>query len=140
MKSMLLAFALVLLGTPGYINQIDVKTSKSTKSSVSEAQCKYTLKDAQAGLQSLTLVDFVPRRTSDDGKMVLGLELFHNPKSTDEQSIDAIQVVVRDADHPNMEVVFVVVYNEGKTSVKWERVLKDKKEMTPCFDKTVEKN
>ena len=133
MKKAFLAVALVMFGAQGFKPMPD----RIVPAGKTEAQCEFTLKQAQVGLKGLTAVDFVVKEESPDGNMQLGLEVFHNPKSADPASIDAAQVVVRDKRRPGKEVVFAVLYDSEKQFVAYERIKNADNTMTECFSKKV---
>ena len=139
MKRVILAAAMVL-GMLG-VSRADVTTSTPVvKTAQSEAQCKYKLADARAGLKGLATVGFIPRQQSEDGNRVLGFQVYHNPASKDSESVDALALVLVDKQE-NKEMTFIVIYIGEKKSVVFKReVGKDGKNVSPCFERTLEDN
>lgn len=109
----------------------------STTVTSSDAQCKYKLSDARAGLKDLTLVGFSPRGESEDHNRVFGIMVYHNAKSKSAESVDALALVMIDK-AANKQLTFAVVYVGPEKSVVFKREMKDGKEPGPCFTKTLQ--
>ena len=108
-----------------------------------EAQCKYTVVDARAGLKKFVQAGFVPREQSPDGNFQLGAMFFHDPASKVADSVEAMTLIIVDKREPDKELLLMVVYIGPKQSVLYKRELKQKgtgKALGPCFEKSVEDN
>lgn len=118
-------------------------TAEPVKAAVSDAQCKYKLADARAGLKVLVPVGFAPREQSADGNRQVGVMFFHNPASKDSQSVDAMTLIMVDKRAPEKELTLLVVYIGPKQSVVFKREIKQGKAgqaLGPCFERTLEDN
>lgn len=139
MKKVILS-VFMLLGMLGVASATTttVSTAGSAPAAApSDAQCKYKLADARAGLKDLVVLGFVPRSQSEDGNRVLGTMIYHDPKSKDEKSQDAFALVLIDK-KAGGELTLVVMYVGEKKAVVYEREIKDGKTLGPCFEKKVE--
>lgn len=132
MKKLILA-VLMAVGMVGVAN-----ATEAPAPTAATAQCKYKLEDARAGLKNYTIAGFVPRAQSEDGNRVLGMTLYHNPASANKDSVDAIALVLVDK-QAQKELTFAVVYIGPKKSVVFKRKLNGK-ELTACFEKTLQDN
>lgn len=134
MKKLLLSL-FILAGLAG----ISLASPQSNHVVSSEAQCKYKLSDANAGLKDLVAVAFAPKQTSPDGNMQLGFILYHNPTSADAQSVDAMELVVLDKRQPDKALTFMVIYVGPQKSTVFQRDIKNNVP-GPCFQKSLQDN
>jgi hypothetical protein len=104
--------------------------------STNQEKCQYTVEQVRADLSGLVVIGFTFRAQSQDGKRTLGFVSYHNPKSKNEKSVDALTYVLRSIDRPGMEVTLGVLYIGEKTSVTYNRKLENDT-LTACFDRKV---
>lgn len=130
MKKVILAVAMAL----GLMGAVNVAHAAPKAAEV----CKFKAEDARAALKNYEAKGFIPRQTSPDGNKVFGLMVYHNPKSADPESTDALALVLIDKQEQK-ELTFAVAYIGPQKTVLFKRVLKDGgKELSACFEKTLQ--
>jgi len=136
MKKLILALVPALLVVLFGIHTNSIATEKNM--SVTEAECRYSVEDAVAGLKDLVPVDFIVHKKSDDGTKQIGMVVFHNPKSKNEKSVAAISLIVKNSEVPDMDLVLVVSYNQpGQYTTFKRKLANDGKSLDKCFSKTI---
>jgi len=137
MKRVVLAVLLALGVTTVVHAQPNSTELTSISAAPSDAQCKYKLTDAVAGLKELKVIAFEPKAQSPDGNRVSGTLFFHNPKSSKADSVDAMALVLIDK-AAGKQLTFLVAYLDGNKAILYKReVSKDGKTVGPCFEKEV---
>ena len=124
---MLIGMSSVSFATPSHIGTND-------------SQCRYKLVDARAGLNGFAAVGFVEKQKFEDGNKQMGFFIYHNPKSTDPKSVDAIVLVLLDKRAPDQELTFVVIYPGPKQSIVFKREIRAGNKLGPCFEKSLQNN
>lgn len=105
-------------------------------------KCQYTLSDAMSGVKDFVVTGFIEKEKTPDGKLVLGLVLYHDPKNANAKSVDAISLVAVEDDE--VKVIFLVSYynSASKSLTTYSRQIKivdGKQTLGQCFDKKTEK-
>ena len=101
-----------------------------------EPKCQYTVEDARSGLKDYAIMGFVLREESADKNTKYGFMLYHNPKSNNPKSLDAMTLIMTDKKYPNTEMTFMVIYNYDGTDVIFQRQIINNAKLGQCFDKT----
>lgn len=140
-KLILAAFIGVFNFAPSNIVSMP-KARPLTPNLISENECKYTLLDAAAGLKGMVRQRFVLRQESMENGVEMGLVFFHDTKSADKESADAIAVVSRLKKNPEKEIVFAILYNKNGVVTSFTRQVSEddvkNSTLNLCFDKKVE--
>jgi hypothetical protein len=128
------------------LNGVGVASNnESSVSAPQQEECKYLVSDAILGLKTFAIIKFVPKKTSADGKLVMGMALYHNPASANKESVDAVSIlIINKESHDDAHVVLLVSYYNAEvqeTTTFVRRIGNDVDKQAPshCFDKTIEK-